>query len=197
MSKFDVLDQLVKEGNGYLRTSLAMQNHVSRPTLADYARARNMERVGNGLYLAADAWQDELYQLHLLNSRIVFSHETALMLLGLTEQEPSVISVTVKAGYNASHLRKQGIRVYQVKPEVYKLGVTQLKTVFGNPVCVYNRERTICDILLCKNSMDIQIFRYAMKEYMAQKAKNLNRLMAYAKVFGIEDTVRLYTEVML
>ena len=48
-----------------------------------------------------------------------------------------------------------------------------------------------------KNAMDVQVFRYAMKEYMASPNKNLNRLMEYAKRFGIESAVRIYTEVML
>ena len=70
-----------------------------------------MERVARGVYLSADAWPDELYLLSLSNSRIVFSHETALFLHGLMEREPKDTSVTVRAGYNASHLRSKGIRV--------------------------------------------------------------------------------------
>ena len=45
--------------------------------------------------------------------------------------------------------------------------------------------------------MDVQIFQYAMKEYMAGSQKNLNHLMAYAKKFRIEPVIRTYTEVML
>ena len=66
-----------------------------------------MEHVAHGVYLASDAWPDDLYLLSVSNSRIVFSHETALFLHGLMEREPKYLSVTVKAGYNASHLRKK------------------------------------------------------------------------------------------
>ena len=58
-------------------------------------------------------------------------------------------------------------------------------------------ERTICDILRYKDEMDIQIFQYAMKEYMASSRKNLNHLMHYSRLLHIEDTVKIYTEVML
>ena len=197
MSKLDLLDQLVAEGNGYLRTSQALEGGVSKPTLADFVRKRNMERVAQGVYLAEDAWPDELYLLYLLNRRIVFSHETALFLHGLMEREPAHISVTVSAGYNATHLRKRGIRVYQVKPDVAELGVINVKTSFGNNVLAYDMERTICDVLRYKDSIDIQIFQYAMKEYMSGKKKNLHRLMMYAKAFQIESNMRIYTEVML
>ena len=197
MNQFTVLDNLVKSGNGYLCTSQVVRNGVSKPTLADYVRKRNMERVAHGIYLAEDAWPDDLYLLYLSNSRIVFSHKTALMLHGLMEREPKYTSVTVEAGYNATHLRKKGIRVYQVRSEVAVLGAVYIRTNFGNTVRAYNMERTICDIIRYKDTMDVQVFRYAMKEYMSSSRKNLNLLMAYAKKFNIESVVRTYTEVML
>ena len=113
------------------------------------------------------------------------------------EREPKFTSVTVRAGYNASHLRQKGIRVYQVKPEVADLGVVEVQMNFGNTVRAYDKERTICDILRYKDSMDVQIFQYAMKEYMAGGQKNLSHLMAYAKRFQIESAMRTYTEVLL
>ena len=197
MSQFDVLDKLVKEGNGYLCTAQVLENGVSKPVLAEYVRSRKMERVAQGVYLAEDAWPDSLYQLYLSNRRIVYSHETALLLHGLMEREPRTIHVTVKAGYNATHLRRKGIQVHQVKPDVADLGAITLMTGYGNTVRAYDMERTICDIIRHKESMDIQIFQYAMKEYMADSRKNLNHLMSYAKKFQIESAIRTYTEVML
>ncbi len=197
MTRFEILDSLVKKGNGYLCTSRVVEAGISKPTLAEYVGHRKMDRVAHGVYLAEDAWPDELFLLCLSNSRIVFSHETALMLHGLMEREPKTMSVTVKAGYNASHLRRKGVRVYQVKPEIYDLGIVEVKTSFGNTVRTYDMDRTICDILSCKDTMDVQIFRYAMKEYMASTCKNLNHLMEYAKRFRIEPAMRTYTEVML
>ena len=197
MNRFEMIDSLVESGNGYLRTSQVLQQGISKPTLAEYVVKRKMERVAQGIYLAADAWPDALYLLSLSNSRIVFSHETALFLHGLMEREPRYTSVTVKAGYNATHLRNKGIHVYQVKADVADLGVVEVRTGFGNKVRAYDKERTICDILRCKDSMDVQIFQYAMKEYMAGSQKNLSHLMAYAEKFRIGPAVRTYTEVML
>ena len=197
MTRFELLDELVEKGNGYLLTYQVLEKGISKPTLADYVNKRNMERVAQGVYLAEDTWKDELYILHLSNSRIIFSHETALFLHGLMEREPKDISVTVRAGYNASHLRKKGIRVYQVKPEIEELGITDIQTNFGNIIRAYDMERTICDVIRYKEAMDVQVFQYAMKEYMGSTNKNLNHLMTYAKKLHIESAVRTYTEVML
>ncbi|MBR2583846.1 MAG: type IV toxin-antitoxin system AbiEi family antitoxin domain-containing protein [Thermoguttaceae bacterium] len=197
MTRFDALDNLVEKGNGYLCTSQVVDAGISKPTLAQYVRQRKMERVAQGVYLAEDAWPDDLYLLCLSNSRMVFSHETALMFHGLMEREPKITSVTVKAGYNATHLRRRGIRVYQIKPDLYDLGIAEVRTSFGNTVRAYDKDRTICDILRCKETMDVQVFRYAMREYMANPHKNLNHLMEYAKRFRVDADMRTYTEVML
>lgn len=197
MNRYEILDNLVSSGNGYLLTAQVLRNGISKPTLANYVAKRNMERIAQGIYLSADAWPDELYQLYLTCPKVIFSHETALYLHGLMEHEPRFISVTVKAGYNASHLRKKEIHVYQVKAELADLGVTEIRTNFGNTVRSYDMDRTICDILRYKDTIDIQVFQYAMKEYMTSDQKNLNHLMSYAKILHVEDAVRTYTEVML
>lgn len=196
MNKYDSLDELVNRNNGYLCTAQALELGVSKPTLAKYVEDRGMERAAHGVYVAKDAWHDELYLLQLANSRIIFSHETALMLNGLAEREPKDISVTVKAGYNASHLRKKGVRIHQVKPELFELGETKLKTPFGNTVRAYDAERTLCDIIRNKDAMDSQVFGYAVREYMHGR-KDLNRLMSYAKELKVDSEIRTYTEVLL
>lgn len=197
MKKFEILDMLVDEGNGYLLTAKAIESGVSKTTLAEYVRARNMERVAQGIYFSEDEWFDNLYLLSMKNPKIYFSHETALYLHGFMEREPRRVTVTVKNGYNATHLRKNGIRVYQVKEEQYELGASSVLTNYGNLVAVYDKERTICDIIKNKEKMDIQVFQTAMKEYMLSSEKKLHNLMQYARKMKIEENVRNYTEVML
>ena len=197
MNRFETLTQMVERGNGYLLTADVVSQGISKPTLAEYAAKYNMERVAQGVYLSADSWPDELYQIFLLNQRIIYSHESALFLHGLMEREPRFIHLSVPAGYNATHLRKRGFHVYQIKKDLFEIGRQTIITGFGNTVPVYDRERTICDMIRYKESTDVQIFQYALKEYMRSNKKNLNNLMEYAEHFGIVEKVRTYTEVML
>ena len=77
------------------------------------------------------------------------------------------------------------------------MGISMISTAFGNEVPVYDKDRTICDIIRNKGSMEIQTFQTAMREYMSGAGKNLGNLIRYARQFGIENEVRTYTEVML
>lgn len=191
-----LLDKLISDNNGYLFTSDAVANGVSRQSVIDYVSAKKLERVAHGVYITADTWEDRLYILQLRNHSAVFSHETALMLHGLAEREFNV-NVTVPKGYNASHLRKQNVTVHTAVKDFYDIGITQAKTAFGNTVNVYDPERTICDIIRNKENMDIQVFSYAIKEYMQSRKKNLIRLSEYGEIFRISKKIHTYTEVML
>lgn len=197
MKKYELLDQILNDGNGYLRTSTVLENHVSKPTLAKYVRDRGLKRTAHGVYISDDAWPDDYFLLSLRNTKIIFSHESALYLYSLMDREPSEVTVTVPKGYNSTKLAEQGMRVFHIKPEWYGMGLTSVKTGFGNEVPVYDMDRTICDIIRRKKDIEIQTYQTAMKEYMHSKEKNLNNLMKYATALGIEKEVKTYTEVML
>lgn len=197
MKKIDVMDQLVEQNNGYLLTADVVALGISKTYLSEYIKTRKMERVAHGVYISEDAWLDNLHLIALRNKEVIFSHETALHLFGLTDREPSRISVTVRTGYNASHLRRKDMRVYTVKENVFNLGRTTAETIFGNTVTAYDRDRSICDIIMHKDEVEIQIYNTVLRAYMRSREKNLRNLMHYASALGIEAAVRTYTEVML
>lgn len=197
MTVFAMLDNIVKKNKGYLKTSDAVAMGVSKTYLKEYVNKRNMVRVAHGVYVTEDTWEDAMYLLQVRNKRTVFSHETAVYVHTLSVREPDITHVTVPVGYNATHLREQGVHVHTVSAKLFTLGVTTKETVFGNKVVCYDMERTICDIIKQKKNIEIQVFQTALKEYMRSSEKNLTNLMLYAEAMGIADKVRMYTEVML
>lgn len=197
MNKTQIMDSLLEQNNQYFVTSQAVDKGISKTYVADYIKKNGLVKLAHGVYSTPDVWFDLLYVIHLRNKEVIFSHESALAMHGLMQREAPGISVTVNRAYNASHLRKDGCTVYTVKPEYYEMGLTQGKTFYGNTVTTYDMDRTICDIIKHKKKIDIQTYQYAIKEYMRSPKKNLNNLMRYADALGVEETVRLYTEVML
>ncbi len=197
MNKTDILEELINKNNGYLITAQALDKGISKTYVSDYVKSRGMEKLARGVYITDDAWPDFLYVIHLRNKEAVFSHESALAMHGLIDREAPGIKVTVNRTYNATHLRKEGCTVYTVSPDIYGMGLTVGTTVFGNRVTTYDMDRTICDIIKHKKKIELQTYQTAIKGYMSSPKKNLNNLMKYAKALGIEEKVRLYTEVML
>jgi predicted transcriptional regulator of viral defense system len=197
MTKIELLDTLLHENNGYLRTSEVIAVGVSKTYFLEYVRTYELERVAQGLYMSQDAWDDGLFVLQTRYPNAIFSHETALYLLGLGEREPSPYSITLKTGTSSATLSKEGVKVYKIKSGLFDLGLDSANTPAGHIVRIYNRERTVCDLIRSRNGIEIQEIQTAIKSYVQSKGRNIPLLMRYAKELSIEKTLRQYTDVLL
>ena len=81
-------------------------------------------------------------------------------------------------------------------PENYDFGIIEIQSPSGNPIRVYDLERTLCDILRGSGS-DIQIVGAAMKRYAASKDKDIHKLMQYAERLRVKPKVLRYMEILL
>ena len=195
--KFEMLDSLLSENNGFIKTADAVLAGVSKPYFGEYVKERGLERAAHGLYISRDAWDDGMYVIQVRYPGAVFSHETALYLLNLAEREPIRYAVTVKAGTNSTGLIKQGAKVYKIKHDLYEEGIIEAQSPSGNTLRTYNPERTLCDLVRSRRNIEIQDLQTAIKEYMRLKDKNIPLLMRYAKAFSVEKIIRQYLEVLL
>ena len=197
MSQFQQLDQLMERQDGMLRTGQALAAGISKPVFYQFVQSRGLEQAAHGIYLSKDAWVDAMYLLHLRCPQAVFSHETALFFHDLTDREPLAYTVTVKSGYNPHRLKGDGVKVYRIKAELHGLGLSQTNTPFGNPVAVYDLERTVCDVVRSRSGMDVQVLRDTLRRYAGRRDRDLRRLMHYAGAFHVENILRQYLEVLL
>ena len=67
---------IIKFCFAYMLTSIATDSGITKPYLARYVKAHDMEKVAKGVYVAADVWPDELYIMHIRNSAVIFSGQT-------------------------------------------------------------------------------------------------------------------------
>lgn len=92
---------------------------------------------------------------------------------------------------------EEGFIVHTIKKEWFELSLSTKKTIFGNEVKTYKRERTVCDVLRDRNNQDPAVLNDSIKKYFSRKEKDLNQLMNYAKELRIETVLRTYSEVLM
>ena len=148
-------------------------------------------------YYAVSTEQDELLSISRRSGKIIFSHETALFLHGISDRTPFEHTVTAPSGCIPSAAIKAECKVYYIKPELFELGKTMLQTPAGNPVPCYDLERTICDVIRSRNKIGTETFLSALKQYAASPKKDLNRLDDYARQMRVSGVLRQYLEVLL
>lgn len=197
MTGSEKLEVLIKSNNGVITSKLATEHGIHREYLSQFAKEGKLDRVAHGIYITPDIWEDTMLIHQLRKSKMIYSHETALYLHELTDRDPLSYSVTVPTGYNTSKLNEDGLKVYTIKKELFSIGISTKKTIFGNEIKTYDMERTICDIVRDRNNQDAAIFSDAMKRYTRKSDKNLAKLMKYCKQFKIDKIMQNYMMVLL
>lgn len=187
----------IVDDSGILLTKNAIEAGISKHALYNFIRDNGFEKAAHGVYASPETWKDENYILSLRCPQGVLSHDEALYYHGLTDREPLQKTITIYTGYGTSRMVADGIEVFTVKKELLDIGKEIVKTSYGHDIPLYNRERTICDLIRSRNRFEIQDFQTALKTYIMGKNKNLNRLMEYAKLFHVDKKIREYMEVLL
>ena len=191
------LAAIASEHGGIIEAKIAAQRGISKAMLYKLCKEDKIHRIVKGQYILPDDMQDELLSISKRSDKIIFSHETALFLHGISDRTPFEHTITAPSGCIPSAAIKSECKVYYIKPELFELGKTTLKTPAGNDVTAYDLERTICDVIRSRNKVGTETFLAALKLYAANPKKDLNKLNSYAKQLRVEKVLRQYLEVLL
>lgn len=198
MDKFlNIMKNIAEQNNGFIRTADVEAAGISRPMLRKYTEAGNLEQIRKGLYVMTDELGDEFALLQARSSKAVFSYGTALYLWGMSDRTPHIFDITLPRGANMSRIKHDNpnVRCHYVPLEMYSLGITETLSPQGAMVRLYDKERCICDLIRDKDQIELQLFTQAIKEYFKDTPNN-RKLLKYGKIFGIEEKIRTYMEVL-
>lgn len=195
MTKYEEIYKISCENNGVVTADTVAENNIDSWYLSDMVEKGKLTRVSRGIYTTEGGDYDEYYFFQLKNKRCIYSYSSALYLHGMTDRIPFKKEVTVYKGYNSSHIA-DGTVIHHVSKELHELGVTECRTIFGNTVRTYDIERTICDLIAHRKSIDTEIFTKALKNYANSSDKDYKKLRAYARKMKIGDKVDDILEVL-
>ncbi len=186
MTGYEKIYELCKSNNGIVTAAEVSENSIPSWYLSDLVKKGQLIKIDRGIYATEQGDYDEYYFFQIRNKRCIYSYASALYMHRLTERVPYKKEVTVYKGYNSSHITNEAI-VHYVKKDIYLMGVTECKTVFGNTVNVYDKERTICDLIVSRKEIDVEIFSKAIKSYAKDIDRDYKKLRRYAKEMKIQS----------
>ena len=86
---------------------------------------------------------------------------------------------------------------FYLKEDLYEIGITEIKSPYGNKIKVYDLERTICDIVRDKNSgLNIEQTNKIIRNAFLKKQIDSVLLMEYAKELKCVKKIENLTEVL-
>ena len=117
--------------------------------------------------------------------------ETALFYYGYSDRNPAEWNFAIDK--NVSKRRTKidypFIKAYRVESELVTLGETEGEIDF-HKVRIYDRDRTICDVLRNMNKIDKEVFNKAVQGYVKDPKKNIPNLIEYAKALRVQTRVK-------
>ena len=158
-----------------------------------------IERLRRGYYhWIEDDGESEIVIINRLFPDAVLCMETALFYYQYSDRNPSEWSFAIDK--NVSKLRTNidypFIKAYRMERQLLTLGETNGE-IDHHTVRIYDRDRTICDVLRNMNKMDKEIFSKAIQGYVADPKKSIPNLMKYAQVLRVQKKVNEWIGVWL
>jgi predicted transcriptional regulator of viral defense system len=198
MLKDDIIFKAFKNNGGILKTSDLNSLGITSRQINRLLDEGKIIRIKHGFYeLTSHTYPDEVIISRLFPQSVIFL-ESALMTFGYTDRIPLAWQIAVDRDSKKSQYKIEypSIDVFYMKPNLLELGV-EINKIEGVDVKVFNRERTICDILRYESKLEKETFTKAIQRYVKDHNKNVKKLLEYSEILNIKNKVQTYIGVWL
>ncbi|MDR0320493.1 MAG: type IV toxin-antitoxin system AbiEi family antitoxin domain-containing protein [Treponema sp.] len=192
MKPVEEIRRMFESSGGMLRTKELYTRRVFYNDIRQFINDGLIEKIRYGYY----QWIDENNpsEARLINQLFpdgILNMDTALFYYGYSDRTPLAwnLAVSKDSGKSRFKIDYPFVRPYFVEPALLDLGLSS-GVIDGNPVRIYDKERTICDCLRYRNKMDREIFVKSIQRYVNDTSKNIPRLMLYAKKLRVTSVVK-------
>lgn len=198
MTAEERIEKIIENNNGYVSRKNIDKDNIPSIYLTRYVKKHNLIQIARGFYAKREWIVDPYLVFQYTYPQFIYSFNSAIYLHGLGDILPNYLEVTKPINYHPYTKRRDDVVIHADTVDAsYNLGITEIVTSLGNPVRVYDKEKTICDIIKNKDKVEFEVYVKALNKYAKSKDRNINKLMEYARVMKIENKVRSQMEVLL
>ena len=183
MRSSDEIKSVFEKHAGMMRTHELYAERVFYKDIQRLILDGVIERIRYGYYQWIDIdKQSEAATVARLFPDAVFCMDTALFYYRYSDRIPPAwhLAVNKHSGKSRFRIDYPFIKPYFVEPSLLGVGMTSGE-MDGNSIRIYDKERTICDCLRYSGKMDREVFNNAIRRYVDDPAKDITRLIEYAK----------------
>jgi predicted transcriptional regulator of viral defense system len=184
--------EFIKRG-GVLKTAELKDLGLSSRQIKRLLDDGIITKIKRGFYELKDyIVRDEVIIARLFPQAVIFL-ESALFYYGYTDRIPSAWQIAVNKYSEATkyNIEYPLIEPFYLEPKFINIGVSTIK-IDGVRVRIYDRERTLCDVLRYEKKLEKEVFNNAINRYIEDPKKNIRKLFEYAELFNIKNKVQTY-----
>ena len=157
-----------------------------------------ISKIKTGFYeMVGMSIPDEVRIAKLFPTAVVYL-ESALMYYGYTDRIPAAWQIAVDKNISKPQLKISypPIMPFFLDSKYIETGLDVFE-VNGVRIRIFDKERTICDVLRYANKLDREVFNSAIQRYVKDKDRNIKLLMEYAKKLRVTQKVKTFVGVWL
>ncbi len=185
-----------KQNGGFLRTADSL-SATEKYHLRKLIKNGIISRVKRGLFRLNDSprvFQEAEVARMIPNG--IFCTFTAWSYYDLTTHVPAEYHIAIPRTIKIVLPGYPPVKLYYYGTETFDIGKTSAE-INGSLVNVYDLERSVCDAVKFRNKIGTDILSEILHSYLLRKDKNLDKLLKYAPVLRISNTLNQLLQIML
>ena len=186
------LKSIFSQHNFVMTTAELMAEKIYYADIQQLLEKGMIEKVKRGYYHWVDDFSgSEIVIINRLFPDAVLCMETALFYYRYSDRNPPEWNITIDKNTSRQRTKMDYpfVKAYRIESTLLPIGETKGE-IDSIEVRIYDRDRTICDVLRNMNKMDKEIFNKAIQNYVKDPKKNIPNLMQYAKELRVQKRVK-------
>lgn len=192
--------QVLEKHNGFARTKDFIAAGISPYYVKKLESVGEIERVKQGVYRHTSAANEplcEIIEVSKLVPKGVICLLSALSYYELTTYNPWEYQIAIHRGGKKPRLPDYPpIKIMFFADAQFNVGIDEV-WMDGTAVKIYNREKTICDIVRYREKIGIDLMKEGLRNYLQSPHKNITKLVSYADQLRIRTVLKKYLEVLI
>ncbi|NLY97923.1 MAG: hypothetical protein GX082_10960 [Clostridiaceae bacterium] len=191
MTQIDILKKEFQRYGGILKTVELKDLGLSSRQIKRLLNEGIITKAKRGFYELTDYVIRKEVIIARLFPRAVIFLESALFHYDYTDRIQPAWQIAVDRYSKTTQYRIDYplIEPYYLEPKFLDIGVDIIE-IDGIEIKIYNRDRTICDILRYEKKLEKEVFYNAIGRYIEDSKKNIRKLFEYAEIFNIKNKVQ-------
>lgn len=187
------MEELSKVKTGFLYRKDIINQGINEKWIDYYIKKDELVEPHKDMFYLNGLSPENIAYVQELIPEGVLSHQTALVIHNLCECFHDVVFITVPKGFDIDKAKKTVSHTifFECEKNLMDLGKYETELSAGEKVFVYNKERTMCDIVRHRDRFDTEVFSKAIYWYFRNNNDH-TKLWEYADIFGVKEKILHY-----
>ncbi len=196
---FNKIEKIFKKNKGYARTKDIVAAGIHKYYLYQLVEEDKVSKIKHGLYRWNDyeiGTQKELIEVKKIVPKGVICLLSALSYYELTTYNPWEYYIAIhRDDFKPKLPDYPPIKIFYFSDKQYNTGIEEI-SINGNPIKIYDLEKTICDCIRFRNKIGNDVVKEAINDYISKNDKDIDKLLDYARITGAYSILKKFLEVL-